>query len=256
MQKFNSEGATFTYTQTGEDKHNAQLVLWAHGWGQNHSCFLPLIQSLAPYGTHIALDLPGFGQAPQPPEHWGTREYADAIAAWLKEESMAPVIWVGHSFGCRIGVQLAAHHPECIKKMVLISGAGLKRKRPHLKRLFLFLRIKLFKLLKRLVPDGSFKNKIIHAFGSPDYKNSSALRHVFVRVVNEDLSESARGIKCPVTLIYGSEDTETPPEIGERYARLIQNAKLHIMDGQDHYTVLQNGRHPVIKILSNVMKDK
>ncbi len=94
------------------------------------------------------------------------------------------------------------------------------------------------------------------AFGSADYKSSGGLRKIFVRVVNEDLSEQAEKIQCPVTLIYGTEDTETPPEFGERYSRLIKHSKLFLLDGQDHYSVLQNGRHQTIKIISDIIKDQ
>lgn len=255
MQKFKALGAEFAYSEIGEKCDDAPVFIWAHGWGQTHASFLPLIDPFATHGLHISLDMPGHGNASEPPEDWSTKEYADAIAAWIKEQKFPPVIWVGHSFGCRVGVQLAAHHPECISKMALIAGAGLKRKRPLPRRIYLYCRIKLFKLLKHLVPNGKLKDKLMTIFGSTDYKNAGVMRKVFVRVVNEDLSETAQNVKCPTTLIYGSNDDETPPEMGERYAKLIQNAKLHILEGQDHYTVLQNGRHPVIKILNDFLKD-
>lgn len=256
MHSFNSMGGTFSYTQTGTESANTPVILWAHGWGQNHAAFLPLIEPLARFGRHITFDLPGFGISPAPPENWGTADYADAIAAWIKENKLGPVLWVGHSFGCRVGVQLASRHPGCIRGLCLIAGAGLKRKRSIHKKIYFFCRIKLFKLLKHLVPTSKLKDKIMTAFGSADYKNAGAMRKIFVRVVNEDLSTQAQNIICPVTLIYGKNDTETPPEFGERFSSLISDAKLHLLDGQDHYSVLQDGRHPVIKILSDLMKDK
>ncbi len=47
------------------------------------------------------------------------------------------------------------------------------------------------------------------------------LRAVFVRTVNEDLTESAQAIACPVLLIWGGDDRETPPWLARRYRELI-----------------------------------
>ncbi len=234
---------------------NKPIIIWAHGWGHSHKNFLPLVVPFENTENNIVLDLPGFGNSPPPPEHWGTEDYAVAIASWLEKENMRDVIWIGHSFGCRVGIQLAARYPDKIKAMGLIAGAGLKRKRPFIKNIYFYLRIKLFKLLKKLIPDGEFKNKIMSCFGSADYKNANnAIRKIFVRVVNEDLSEQASKIKCPVALIYGKNDQETPTEFGERFSRLITNSKLFLLCGQDHYSVLTTGRHQVVKILSDFIK--
>ena len=265
MQNFQADNAQFFYQSTGKalpDGNDAQknggrekpLIVWAHGWGQNHSSFIPLITPLESLADHITLDQPGFGQSPPPHENWGTKDYADLFAKWITENNLAPVIWVGHSFGCRVGVQLAAHYPELVSQLILVAGAGLKRKRPLHKKVYFYCRIRLFKFLRRFVPDGTFKDKLMTRFGSADYKSAGPMRKIFVRVVNEDLSETATKITCPTTLIYGTNDTETPPEFGERYSQLINDSKLFLLDGQDHYSVLQNGRHQVVKIISDILR--
>lgn len=253
MHFFDSHGARFAYSTEGQDNDDSLPVfIWAHGWGNSHKSFKYFVASLEQRGRHIALDFPGFGESPQPPEDWGTKEHATAIAAWMKETNMPPVIWVGHSYGCRIGTQLAAHYPECVRGMVYIGGAGLKRPRPLHNRIYLFFRIRLFKLLKHLVPEGNLRQKIMAFFGSADYNQTSGvMRTIFIRVVNENLIEEASKIACPVTLIYGENDTETPPSIGKKYNRLIKGSELHLLEGQDHYSVLQDGRHRVIKIISD-----
>ncbi len=253
MKEFQSNGATFTYTE--ENKGAAPIVIWAHGWGQSGAGFKKLVEPLKNRAHHIVLDLPGFGAAPPPSEDWGTKDYATAIAQWIIDNNMPPVLWVGHSFGCRVGVQIAARFPKHIQSMCLISGAGLKRRRPIHKKIYFFLRIRLYKALKKLVPNSALKDKIMAKFGSADYKSAGPMRKIFVRVVNEDLSPQAQDIECPVTLIYGQNDTETPPEFGERFSNMITDSKLHLLDEQDHYSVLQDGRHPVIKIVSDWIKD-
>lgn len=263
MPEFNAKDSKFFYDTLGtlpsplppfsNENAHLPLVIWAHGWGQSHKAFLKVAEPLKDRTRHILLDLPGFGQSPPPPENWGTEEYARAIAQWLEEINAPSVIWVGHSFGCRIGIRLAALYPERIKSLCLIAGAGLKRNRPTHKKIYFFLRIRLFKILKHLLPAGKLKDRVMAYFGSADYKTAGAMKTVFIRTVNEDLGTIAPLIKCPVTLIYGKNDTETPPEFGQRYARLIPDSKFVVLDGQDHYSVLSEGRHPVVKILDELI---
>ena len=81
--------------------------------------------------------------------------------------------------------------------------------------------------------------------GSADYRSAGALRPVFSRVVSENLTNVARNVQCPTLLIYGKEDTETPPEIGERLKMLIPGAELAILDSFGHLNILSEGRHQV-----------
>lgn len=260
LKPLQSNGLNFAYTHNGADFMSKQAerskpcVLWAHGWGQSHSAFLPLITPLEGRAHHVALDFPGFGASPPPDAPVGTADIADALAAHLKSVNAPPVLWVGHSFGCRIGLQMAARHPECIAGLCLIAAAGLKRKRPLLQKLYFKGRIALFKSLKKFVPEGDFKGKLLQKFGSADYQKSGPMRAIFVRVVNEDLTDIAKTITCPVTLVFGQNDTETPPEFGVRYNALIPRSTLYILNNQDHYSVLSTGRHPVIKIISDLIK--
>lgn len=224
--------------------------MWGHGWGQSHQSFLPLIQSLKKLGRHQVLDFPGFGKSPKPNENWDTKDYADAVAEHIKE----PIVWVGHSFGGRVGVRLASKYPDKVKALIIIAGAGLKRKRSPLKALYFKSRIILYKTLKKFISLGLSQNWLQTKFGSTDYKNAGEMREIFRKTISEDLSKIAKDIQCPTLLIYGKNDGETPPEFGQRYHGLITNSELHILSGQDHYSVLSSGRHQSANLIVNFVK--
>jgi pimeloyl-ACP methyl ester carboxylesterase len=225
--------------------------VWGHGWGQNRDGLKGLAQSLFAFGTHDFLDFPGFGASPRPAATWTTADYADLVNRWLQaNRTGAPVVWVGHSFGGRVGIQLASRHPDAVSRAVLIAAAGLPRQRSGLEQARLKGRVWTYKALKRLAPlAGVSEDDLRRRFGSADYQNAGAMRDIFLEVIREDLTDVARRITCPVHLIYGAADTETPPEIGERLARLIPGANLTVLDGLDHYSVLAEGRHQVAKRL-------
>lgn len=232
------------------------LIVWGHGWGQNRAAFRPLAESLNAQAAHLLIDFPGFGQSPPPPESWGTADYADAMAEFIKPyRSVKRIIWAGHSFGCRVGIQLAARHPAAVDGLFLVAGAGLPRKRPLPEKIKYLSKVYTFKTLKKLAPLLKLDVEKLRAkFGSADYKSAGAMRSVFLNTIRENLSEQAKQVKCPVQLVYGENDTETPPEIGERLSKLMPRASLSILPGQDHYSVLGVGRHLVLKRLVDFLR--
>lgn len=252
---FNGDGFELAYAKLGAAE--GPVIIWGHGWGQNHEAFLPLAQSLAPLGQHVVLDFPGFGQSPTPldkaEDSWGSARYADAMAEFIRTEFAGQrVIWIGHSFGCRVGTQLAAKYGELVEQMIYIAGAGLKRRRNLWQQVILRVKILAFKAGKRL-KDWPLIRRLAGQ-GSEDYRNAGPMRGTLVQVVNEDLEAEASAIACPVLLIYGSQDTETPPETGERYKSLIKNSEMVHLQGQDHYSVLSDGRHAVAGLIKTFIQ--
>ena len=89
-------------------------LIWAHGWGHTHQNLLPLAEAMRRGARSVLIDFPGFGASPLPPGAWGTADYADMVAEWLGGLPPARRVWIAHSFGCRVGLQLASRHPETL----------------------------------------------------------------------------------------------------------------------------------------------
>ncbi|MBL4804452.1 MAG: alpha/beta hydrolase [Alphaproteobacteria bacterium] len=239
-----------------QDAPAERLLFWGHGWGQSHRSLLPLAESLSQTGDHILVDFQGFGQSPAPEEAWDSGDYAEAMAKFIRAQTDKPIFWVGHSFGCRVGLELAARHPDLIAGLCLIAAAGLKRKRSPFKKAYFKARIMTYKALKKLIPFGLPEEWLMKKFASADYKNAGNMRQILVKVVNEDLSDVAQKVQCPTLLIFGENDDETPPEFGERYKSLIKDAELIVMDGFDHYTILSDARHQVAHKIKGFVEQK
>ena len=250
MQAENYDITQFAHDTLAASQQSGQWrFIWGHGWGQNRHALGSLAQSLTALGSHVLFDFPGFGASPKPDAVWTTADYADLAAIYLKANPhTGPTVWIGHSFGGRIGIQLSSRYPELIDKLVLIAAAGLPRRRSFIGEARVKSKIYTFKALKHLAPvAGLDVDKLRNRFGSADYREAGAMRDILANVVREDLSGVAQKITCPTRLIYGEKDTETPPEIGERLAKLIANAELSVLSGQDHYSLLGEGRHQVAK---------
>jgi pimeloyl-ACP methyl ester carboxylesterase len=237
-----------------ESRAGAPLLIWAHGWGHTHRNLLPVAEALRRTAPSVLIDFPGFGESPPPPAVWGTADYADAAAEWLRSLAPGPRLWIGHSFGCRVGLQLAARHPDLVQGLFLIAAAGLPPRRSLKARMRVAARRWAFRIARRLTPEGPARDRLRERFGSADYRQAGAMRPILVKTVSEDLGEVARAVRCPVALVYGERDRETPPEIGERLQRLIPNAQLHVLRGFDHWNVLTDGQHQLTHRLGELLE--
>lgn len=229
-----------------------EVFIWAHGWGQSHDLMRDLAETLGFMGMHYIIDFPGFGASPQPERDWTVGDYADFMAEFIASLGLKKkVIWVGHSFGSRVGLKLAATFPDHISHLILIAAPGLPRRRSLYAQIMFRLRIWLYKILKFLIPIESARAHLRGFFGSSDYKNAGPMRTIFMNVIREDLGETARTVKAPTLLIYGQNDNETPPEIGMRLTRLIPHATIRILADFDHYSVLTSGKHQTAQLIKN-----
>src|SRR5579862_818189 len=114
-QDINAAGTQFAaFRLAGSAPAAAPELVWAHGWAHSHLSLLPLAEAMRGRVDSRLVDLPGFGASPPPPGPWGTEDYADAMAGWLASLPLRKRVWVGHSFGCRVGLQLAARHPDTV----------------------------------------------------------------------------------------------------------------------------------------------
>jgi pimeloyl-ACP methyl ester carboxylesterase len=138
--------------------------------------------------------------------------------------------------------------------MVLMAAAGLPRRRTAMECCRLYWRRRAFDLAKLVVPEGPGRDRLRARFGSADYHAAGSMRPILVRVVNENLAPVAEKVDCPVLLIYGAEDRETPPEIGRRLQRLIPQAQLVVLDGFDHLGLLNEGRHQAVHHIHRFLK--
>ncbi len=73
-------------------------------------------------GYHVlAPDLIGHGSSSYEPP-WSIAEHLDALVASLGTE---PAAWIGHSYGARLALELAASRPSLVERLVLLDPAIL-----------------------------------------------------------------------------------------------------------------------------------
>jgi len=204
------------------------VVLALHGWGRDHSDFAETLRDI----PSIALDLPGFGSSTAPESAMGTDGYARAVEAVLTEYSSPPVV-VGHSFGGRVALNLAATRP--VSGLVLVGVPLLRTARARRAPLGYRLR----KSLRFLLREDRLE-RARHRYGSPDYRAASGvMRDILVAAVNETYEDLLPTIGCPVRLVWGSEDSEVPLDVAEAAVELFPDAHLSVVPDIGHHLLIR-----------------
>jgi len=222
--------------RTGEGR---PWVLALHGWGRSKGDFHQVLAPTRPGAEEpaplaaIALDLPGFGASPVPGQAWGSARYATEVAAVL-DEMDERVVLLGHSFGGRVAVHLAAARPDKVAGLVL-SGVPLYRVGPRRRSPFAYRAIRAAHRAGMLGEERLERAR--RRYGSADYRAATGvLRDVLVRVVGEEYEAVLKEIACPVELVWGANDTTAPVAAARRAVDVLERAHLVVLEGVGHLT--------------------
>jgi pimeloyl-ACP methyl ester carboxylesterase len=202
------------------------LVVLLHGWRRDRKDLVPVTDDGLP-GRLAFLDLPGFGASPPPPSGWGARDYASLVGDCVAElrsngaepaPDDLPVVLVGHSFGGRVAVCLAAETPW-VSGLVLTGVPLLRRagRKPTLR----------FRVLRAVHRRGLVKDATMeryrHRHGSEDYRAAQGvMRDVLVRMVNESYEDELARLRCPTRFVWGEHDTAAPIAMAREAQRLVR----------------------------------
>lgn len=235
LARINGLDTYFTLEGRGEP------VVLLHGWGASSQSLAPLCGALADSFRVLAVDLPGFGWSQGPPAAWGTTEYAGHIERLLQEAGVGRVALVGHSFGGRIAIALAAGQPARVSRLVLVASTGIRPRR----RAGYYVRVAAAKLARwffSLPGWGATGERIIATvsgrLGSRDYRAAGRMRPILVKVVNEDLAPLLPSIQAPTLILWGDRDQEVPRSAMDLMAARIPRSRLVVFEGAGHFPFL------------------
>ncbi|MDR1693297.1 MAG: alpha/beta hydrolase [Oscillospiraceae bacterium] len=217
---------------------NGKPLLFLHGWGVGYDAYLPLLTKLASSYAVYAPDLPGFGKTPEPDTPWSADDYADFAAGYCVSRGLTDPVCIGHSNGGRVLLTLLSRENPGIRppRMALFGPAGLKRR----KSLRVRLTIALYKLGKLLLtPIPKLQGMFTAGKGSADYRSASPLmRETMKKLLDTDLTPRLRLVKAPTLLIWGENDTASPPADGRVMEKNIPDCGLALIPG-GHWSFIE-----------------
>lgn len=227
---FKYNGININYKDYGNK--DGLPIVYLHGWGQNIQMMEPIANPLIKTHHLIILDLPGFGASDEPDYAWTLDDYVEMIHTLLQKLNINKPNLIGHSFGGKLSLLYASKY-EVDKLMLLASPFKVRMKKPSKK-------VQILKKMATIPGLGKIAEAMKKHIGSTDYKNASPImRDILVKHVNTDLTETAKEIKCPTFIIWGTNDEAVPVSDAHELEKLIKDSGLAIYEGCTHYAYLE-----------------
>ncbi|MEO0513441.1 MAG: alpha/beta hydrolase [Planctomycetota bacterium] len=163
-------------------------------------------------------------------------------ANFLEDHFDRPVTLVGNSFGGHVALKLALTRPDLVHSLVLAGSSGLLEKSQigsiELRPSRRWLREKIGELFfdKDHVSDADIER----AHAELSTKDGARAMVRLSRSARKDhLGDTIAGIAQPTLLVWGKEDTVTPPEAGRAFASLMPNSRMVWLDRCGHAPMIE-----------------
>jgi pimeloyl-ACP methyl ester carboxylesterase len=200
----------------------------------------PILRTLVEHYAVFAPVAPGMTDlqeiADVPAVHDLALHYDDILNA----AGLDAVPVVGHSFGAMMAAELAAHVPERVSQLVLLSPIGLWDDDEPVADLFAVPYTEVSELLFAN-PSRSNLRAMESADGERDVEAVVALAQAMTTVAkylwpipDRGLCRRLHRISAPALVVFGEEDAFVPPSYGERFARLMPDARSEVVAGAGH----------------------
>lgn len=206
-------------------------ILILHGWNLSSDRFLPLKIEFEKRGyTVFCPDLPGFGENKTPQKPLYLSDYVNFVEKYIEENKLKKITLIGHSFGGRIGIKLAAQNSEYLHALILTGTPGIIPV-PKSKVIFFLYLSKVGKIIFSLPILNLFKykaQKFLYRFAKATdfYNTNEQMRETFKNIVKENLEIYLPEINTPTLLLWGKGDKIVSIDIAEKMNKLIKNSKL------------------------------
>ncbi len=232
-----------TVKQLGEysylDEGQGPVVMMLHGLFGALSNWEPTISSLKENFRVIVPVLPIYNMPLLSATIDGLRKY---VEGFVKTMGLTKFNLMGNSLGGHIALVYTVNHPEQVMSLTLTGSSGLFEN----------------SMGGSFPKRGSFeyiKERVEYTFYSPETASEDLVKEVFeitksvskaMAIVSiaksaqrHNLAGDLYKIQIPTLLIWGLNDTITPPHVGHEFNRLITNSELYFVDHCCHAPMME-----------------
>lgn len=229
------------YAQYDEGHKDQPPVILIHGAGSSHLVWPSEIRRLAGQRV-LAVDLPGHGKSAGVGLQ-SISSVANQIVEFLAALGLYQAVFVGHSMGGAVALDLAIRHPEQVAGLGLIStGAYLGVDPSFLENLSNPLTAPTALAVFRQRAFGPRVNPALveRCMQTISDTRTSVLYGDWCACAEFDQRESISRAEAPAWVIVGSEDQLTPVAYAHFLAERLPAARLQIIPGAGHMALLEH----------------
>lgn len=164
------------------------------------------------------------------------------VEGFVRELNLSPFHVMGNSLGGHIGLVYTAEHPDMVKSLILTGSSGLFEN----------------SMGGSFPKRGSYeyiRERVGYTFYDPATASEELIQEVFevtksvskcMSIVaiaksaqRQNLAGELHSIKAPTLLIWGLNDTITPPHVAHEFHRLIGSSRLEFIDKCCHAPMME-----------------
>jgi 2-hydroxy-6-oxonona-2,4-dienedioate hydrolase len=235
MQHLIKEEGKFKFVEEGQ----GEPLILLHGLFGALSNFEPLIENFKHTNKVVVPILPLFDLDILHSTVGGLAKY---VHRFLETRNYENVHLLGNSLGGHVALVHVLKHPERIKSLILTGSSGLFENG-------------MGDTYPRRGDYEYIKKKTEVTFYDPNTATKELVDEVFeitrnrlkvIKIIalaksaiRHNLGEELNNIKQPTLLIWGNNDTITPPFVAREFHRLIPNSELHFIDKCGHAPMME-----------------
>ncbi len=230
------EEAGFKYIESGSD---GETLLLLHGLFGALSNFEGIFKRFSDQYNVVIPILPIYEM---PIFEVSVMGLVNFVTRFVEYKNYEKVHLVGNSLGGHIALLYALAHPERIASITLTGSSGLFESAFGTA----FPKRGDYEYIKRKTGDTFYdpsvatKELVDEVFGIVNDRNK-AIRVVATAksAVRHNLADKLHKIKAPALLIWGKQDTVTPPFVADKFHELISDSRLHFLDECGHAPMME-----------------
>ena len=228
---------TFNYIEVGEGKP----IIILHGLMGGLSNLEGVTTHFPPKGYKVLIpELPLYSM---PMLKTTVKNFAKYLKKFIDHKELDDVILLGNSLGGHIGLLYTKMYPEKVKALVITGSSGL---------------------YESAMGDGYpkrgdyefIKKKAQDVFYDPEIATKEIVDEVFATVndriklvktlaiaksaIRHNMAQDLPAMKTPTCIIWGKNDSVTPPDVAELFDELLPNSDLFWMDKCGHAPMMEH----------------
>jgi pimeloyl-ACP methyl ester carboxylesterase len=222
-------------------KGHGAPTLHLHGAGLTRM-WLPYHELLSRSVDLIAPEHPGFGETEMPEWLDGFDDLVIHYDSLLDALELERVHLVGYSLGGWIAAEIAVFHPRRLESLTLVTPIGLRIPGKPVGDVFAMDPETLFMTMfndptnaPQILPDIESLDEIEHQFG----EMATLARLAWNPRFDPKLERRLERVSCPTLVVRAEHDRLVPDEMAERYAELIDGARIETVPGTGHALVVE-----------------
>ncbi len=251
-----------SYIDTGNGENTIVLI---HGLGSNAGFWRYNIPALSKSNRVIAIDLPGYGKSSKGNYSYNMSYFSSVLKKFFVRLNIKSFYLVGHSMGGQISINFALSCPEYVKKLILISPAGIEsfsEEQSNLLKMFVTpssVKLSDNETIKKNISINfnTWDNKYnwlieerINVTSASDFDGYTVAASKSVTgMLDEPTSGLLNNLQIPTMIIYGTKDNLIPnkyfhpnltaDELYKSAAKKIINCSVYPVENAGHLVMIE-----------------